>query len=173
MKLTLARAAAAAMAMALAGSLATAQTAPARPISQATAEQLVEQLAPPPLTRSISRNITPEKRQIDLVINFDFDSAQLQARSRPLLDNLAEALNNARLQEMRFRVEGHTDAKGSARYNEELSARRARSVVEFLQGKGVSAERLQAQGKGFSELLNKDEPEAAENRRVRIITLME
>jgi outer membrane protein OmpA-like peptidoglycan-associated protein len=70
-------------------------------------------------------------------------------------------------------VEGHTDAKGSARYNEELSARRARSVVEFLQGKGVSVERLQAQGKGFSELLNKEQPEAAENRRVRIVTVME
>lgn len=164
----------AAAALALAGGLASAQPAPARPISQATAEQLVEQLAPAqPLTRSLARNIAPEKRQIDLVINFDFDSAQLQSRSRPLLENLAEALNNARLQEMRFRVEGHTDAKGSARYNEELSARRARSVVEFLQGKGVSAERLQAQGKGFSELLNKDQPEAAENRRVRIITLME
>ena len=160
--------------LALAWALASAQPAPGRPVSEATAEQLVEQLAPTqPLTRSLARNIAPEKRQIDLVINFDFDSAQLQARSRPLLDNLAEALNNARLQEMRFRVEGHTDAKGSARYNEELSARRARSVVEFLQGKGVSAERLLAQGKGFSELLNKDQPEAAENRRVRIITLTE
>ena len=170
-----AHALAAAAAFAVATTLALAQTAaPARPISQATAEQLVEQLAPTqPLTRSLARNITPEKRQIDLVINFDFDSAQLQPRSRPLLENLAEALNNARLQEMRFRVEGHTDAKGTARYNDELSARRARAVVEFLQGKGVAVTRLEAQGKGFSELLNKDQPEAAENRRVRIVTVVE
>lgn len=164
----------AAATLAIAWVLASAQPAPARPINQATVEHLVEQLSPAqPLTRSLARNIAPEKRQIDLVVNFDFDSAQLQSRSRPLLENLAEALNNARLQEMRFRVEGHTDAKGSARYNDELSARRARSVVEFLHGRGVSAERLQAQGKGFSELLNKDQPEAAENRRVRIITLTE
>jgi outer membrane protein OmpA-like peptidoglycan-associated protein len=68
-------------------------------------------------------------------------------------------------------VQGHTDAKGSAAYNEALSARRAQAVAEFLQGKGIRAERLRTEGKGFSELLMKDQPEAAENRRVRIVAV--
>jgi outer membrane protein OmpA-like peptidoglycan-associated protein len=141
------------------------------PIKSATVDEFVEQLAPPKaLTRSL-RNIAPEKRQIDLVVNFDFDSAKLQAGSRPLLENLAQAMNNERLAAIRFKVEGHTDGKGTARYNDELSARRAQAVAEFLAAQGVVVGRLEAQGKGFSELLNKERPEAAENRRVRIVTL--
>ncbi len=141
------------------------------PIKSATVDEFVEQLAPPKaLTRSL-RNITPEKRQIDLVVNFDFDSAKLQSNSLPLLENLARAMNNERLSAIRFKVEGHTDGKGTARYNDELSARRAQAVAEFLASHGVGAGRLEAQGKGFSELLNKERPDAAENRRVRIVTV--
>jgi outer membrane protein OmpA-like peptidoglycan-associated protein len=117
------------------------------------------------------RNIAPVQRQIDLVVSFDFDSDRLQPDSKPLLESLAQAINSERLQGLRFMVEGHTDAKGSARYNELLSARRAHSVVQFLRSQGVLPQRLEAQGRGFQDLLNKDQPEAAENRRVRIVTL--
>jgi flagellar motor protein MotB len=44
-------------------------------------------------------------------------------------------------------------------------------VVQFLRSQGVLPQRLEAQGRGFQDLLNKDQPEAAENRRVRIVTL--
>ena len=142
----------------------------AQPIQDASVDELVQQLAPPkPATRGL-RNLVPEKRQIDLVINFDFDSARLQTNSQPLLEKLAEALGTERLQALRFKVEGHTDAKGSAAYNEALSAKRAQAVLEFLQSHGVQPGRLQAQGKGFAELLNPANPQAAENRRVRIST---
>lgn len=142
------------------------------PIGRATADELVDKLAPPPVatTRSL-RNIVPQRRQIDLVVNFDFDSARLQPASRPLLESLAQAMNNERLQAIRFKVEGHTDGKGTARYNDELSARRAQAVAAFLAEQGVSATRLETVGKGFSELLVPDRPEAAENRRVRIVTV--
>jgi outer membrane protein OmpA-like peptidoglycan-associated protein len=149
-----------------------APTTSAAPLKSATVDDFVNQLAPPPaLTRSLGRNIVPQRRQIDLVVNFDFDSARLQPASRPLLENLAQAMNTERLGAIRFKVEGHTDGKGTARYNEELSARRAQAVAEFLATQGVAASRLAAQGKGFSELLNKDRPDAAENRRVRIVTV--
>jgi OOP family OmpA-OmpF porin len=147
------------------------QAAPQAPIKNATVDDFVNQLAPPALTRSLSRNIVPQKRQIDLVVNFDFDSAKLQAASRPLLENLAQAMNTERMGAIRFRVEGHTDGKGTAKYNDELSARRAQAVAEFLALNGVPATRLEAQGKGFSELLNRAHPDAAENRRVRIVTV--
>lgn len=152
-------------------STAHAQSQPGSPHQQATADEIIQHLAPPPaFTRSL-RNIAPVQRQIDLVVNFDFDSDRLQPGSRPLLENLAQAINSERLQGLRFVVEGHTDAKGSARYNELLSARRAQSVVQFLRSQGVLPQRLEAQGRGFQDLLNKDQPEAAENRRVRIVTL--
>ncbi len=142
-----------------------------QPIQNASVDELVEQLAPPKaLTRSL-RNIAPVKRQIDLVINFDFDSAKLQAGSKPLLEKLAEALSTERLSAINFKVEGHTDAKGSASYNQDLSARRAQAVLEFLQAQGVAAGRLAAEGKGFSELLDPAHPQASENRRVRISTV--
>ncbi len=140
-------------------------------VADASVQDIVDKLAPAPLTRSLSRNIVPQRRQIDLVINFDFDSARLQPQTLPQLQRLADALKTERLQAARFLVEGHTDAKGTARYNEDLSARRARAVVAFLQAEGVANERLQAEGKGFTDLLNKEQPMAAENRRVRIVAL--
>jgi outer membrane protein OmpA-like peptidoglycan-associated protein len=157
-----------AVATAMLSSVAMAQA----PIGHATADELVDKLAPPPVatTRSL-RNIVPQRRQIDLVVNFDFDSARLQPASRPLLESLAQAMNNERLQAIRFKVEGHTDGKGTARYNDELSARRSQAVAAFLAEQGVSSTRLETVGKGFTELLVPDRPEAAENRRVRIVTV--
>jgi outer membrane protein OmpA-like peptidoglycan-associated protein len=143
------------------------------PIADASVEDIVNKLAPTATsrTRGLSRNIVPQQRQIELVVNFDFDSARLQPQSVPQLQRLAEAMKNQRLESARFRVEGHTDAKGTPGYNEQLSARRAAAVVEFLQSEGVSAGRLQAEGRGFSELLNRANPLAPENRRVRIVAL--
>lgn len=142
------------------------------PMGRATADELVEKLAPPsaPLTRSM-RNLVPQRRQVDLVVNFDFDSARLQDASRPLLESLAQALNSERLKGTRFKVEGHTDGKGSARYNDELSSRRAQAVAAFLVSQGVESGRLETTGRGFSELLVPDRPDAAENRRVRVIAV--
>lgn len=157
--------------IAAAAALWAAAAAAQAPIGRATADELVDKLAPPPAATRSLRNIVPQRRQIDLVVNFDFDSARLQAASRPLLESLAQAMNNERLQAIRFRVEGHTDGKGTARYNDELSARRAQAVAEFLVAQGVAGARLETQGKGFSELLVPGRPEAAENRRVRIVTV--
>ena len=138
-------------------------------VQQASKEDLIEKLTPPaPKTRSLGRNLVPKPVTVDLSINFDFDSANLQASSKPLLDNLASAMNSERLSSLKFRVEGHTDAKGKAEYNQELSARRAQAVQNYLIGQNVTADRLQAEGKGSTELLLPDKPLASENRRVRI-----
>jgi OOP family OmpA-OmpF porin len=144
----------------------------AQPIKNASVDQLVEQLAGPeqPLTRSL-RNLKPEPRSIDLVIQFDFDSAKLQESSKPLLDNLVTAMKTDRLMNIRFKVEGHTDAKGSENYNQNLSMRRAESVVTYMADKGIEKVRMESIGKGFSDLLYPDKPQAMENRRVRITTL--
>ena len=142
-----------------------------QPIGAATAEELAEQLAPPvALTRTL-RVVAPAARKLDLSIQFDYNSAKLQESSRPLLLNLAKAMDSERIKELKFRVEGHTDSLGRAAYNQQLSQRRAVSVLEFLAQQGVDKARLQAEGKGSTEPLYPDKPEAMENRRVRITTM--
>lgn len=118
-----------------------------------------------------SAAIPEAPRSVDLVINFNFDSASLQPASKPLLDVLAIALSSDKLKTIRFKVEGHTDAKGHQAYNQQLSSRRAESVVSYLAEKGVAKDRMLPEGKGFSELLYPEKPTAMENRRVRITTL--
>lgn len=105
---------------------------------------------------------------VDLTVQFAFDSATILDESKPLLERLARALNSAQLSNLRFVIEGHTDGVGNKPYNDQLSARRAQSVVDFLAAAGVSPARLRSQGKGFSELLYPQDPRAAGNRRVRI-----
>jgi len=140
----------------------------AQPAGSASVDELVEKLSPaPPTTRGL-RNLVPEPRSVDLVVQFEFDSARIQATSSPLLDNLANAMRSERLSSLRFRVEGHTDAKGSATYNLRLSQRRAEAVIAYLASAGVDRARLSGEGRGASNLLLPDAPYAMENRRVRV-----
>ena len=136
-------------------------------------DSMVEKLAPAPKTRSLTRNLVPTAAKLDLTIHFDFNSEKLQERSKPLLGNLAAAMRNDRLNQLKFRVEGHTDAKGTAAYNEALSKRRADSVVAYLADQGIEPTRLQPQGKGFRELIDPSNPNAETNRRVTIVSLRE
>jgi cell division protein FtsN len=73
----------------------------------------------------------------------------------------------------------HTDCRGTSRYNEELSQRRANGVVEYLVQKGINRDRMRPVGYGESEPRNHcndgiscTEDEHARNRRteVRILT---
>ena len=115
-----------------------------------------------------SRNLVVRERSVDLTINFEFDSDRVVASSLPQLEQLKDALQDPKLARERFLVEGHTDAKGTAEYNQALSERRALAIARFLQGAGVSKERLDWRGKGFSELKDPDQPQSAVNRRVRV-----
>ena len=149
---------------------------PAAAIAQAdrerfSVETIVEKLAPAPKTRGLTRNLVPTPTKLDLTIHFEFDSNKLQDKSKPQLGDLAAAMKTERLVEMKFRVEGHTDAKGTATYNEALSKRRADAVVNYLAQRGIYNARLQPEGKGFTELSNTAEPFSASNRRVSIVTL--
>ena len=133
-------------------------------------EDMVRALTPQARTRSLAgstRNLQP---MLDLTIHFDFDSATIRAESKKPLQDLAQALQDGRLSSFRFQVEGHTDAQGTAAYNDSLSERRAQAVVGFLSAEGVGVERLQPVGKGFRELLDTADPKSAKNRRVRILT---
>ena len=138
-----------------------------------------------PRTRSM-RNLTIEsagatvagpeaagtaRPSLSLLIQFDFNSAEVKPESQQALANLAQALQSKELVDAKFAVEGHTDAKGRAEYNLKLSQQRADAVRAFLARQGVTEVRLAAVGKGASELVNEADPLSAENRRVRIVNL--
>jgi outer membrane protein OmpA-like peptidoglycan-associated protein len=167
-------------ALATSAALAAAQT-PQR-LEAPTAEEILEQLAPPPAsgarpaTRSLgtsrslnpTRNLAVQERSVDLVVNFDIDSARISGSSAQTLENLAVALRSPRLSGTRFVVEGHTCALGGRTHNQALSVRRADAVAARLRAAGVEGTRLESAGRGFDELLRTDDPYSPENRRVRI-----
>jgi OmpA-OmpF porin, OOP family len=103
-------------------------------------------------------------------IQFTFGSAEITPESSETLRNLGNALNHGLADQKAFVIEGHTDRTGTRAYNDELSKRRADAVKDCLINQmGVSADRLQSLGKGFSEPADPRHPYAAENRRVRVV----
>ncbi len=101
-------------------------------------------------------------------VNFETDSADITAESAAILDKAAETL--LKKPSIRAEVAAHTDSDGSEAYNEALSLRRAKSVLDYLVSKGVSAERLVPRGYGETDpVASNDTPEGkARNRRVEL-----
>ncbi len=102
-------------------------------------------------------------------VYFKKGSAKLQKRSWALLDNVAAVLI-AHPEIKKIRVEGHSDASGSLKFNMTLSKKRANTVVRYLVGRGhVTKSRLVARGFGPKKPLVPDaktKEEQAMNRRV-------
>ena len=102
-----------------------------------------------------------------LPIQFAFDSADIQPAARPQLEALAAGIRMLPASQA-VRIEGHTDATGSGRYNEMLSLKRANSVKRYLAAvHGIDTERLHAVGLGQSAPLAGRDPYAPEQRRVQ------
>ncbi|MBZ4021244.1 hypothetical protein CKO11_02035 [Rhodobacter sp. TJ_12] len=75
-------------------------------------------------------------------VNFAFNSAVLDGAAQAALRQQANWIKQ--FPEVKFRVYGHTDLVGSDAYNKSLGMRRARAVVNYLIGQGISRERLEA-----------------------------
>ncbi|RYE11313.1 MAG: BON domain-containing protein [Hyphomicrobiales bacterium] len=99
-------------------------------------------------------------------ITFQSGSATLTETSLPILDKLAVDL--AICPSASVHVEGHTDADGAEDLNLALSVSRAEAVIEALIERGVSIERLYAEGYGESQpIASNDTREGkAQNRRI-------
>ena len=116
--------------------------------------------------------IAKEKPQIDLEINFDYNSANISGTAQKAANELGKALANPELKGSVFLVAGHTDGKGGDAYNQGLSERRAEAIKSYLVQKyGLQAENLMTVGYGKEQLKNKDNPLAADNRRVQVVNM--
>ncbi|MCP3933621.1 MAG: OmpA family protein [Bacteroidetes bacterium] len=80
-------------------------------------------------------------------IYYDFDKWDIREDAMPTLNDLAQ--NLLLNPEIRIQLASHTDCRGNARYNEDLSQKRAQSAVDYLISKGIESDRLTA--KGFGE----------------------
>jgi outer membrane protein OmpA-like peptidoglycan-associated protein len=97
---------------------------------------------------AVATAAAPAPTGLDMLVNFDLNSADLTADARSKLTQFSAALKDNRLSTLSFVVEGYTDASGSKQYNVGLSERRAESVMAFLLDNGVQATRLSAVGLG-------------------------
>ncbi|MEE8464403.1 MAG: OmpA family protein, partial [Gammaproteobacteria bacterium] len=106
-------------------------------------------------------------------VNFETNSAELTADSSARLDDATATL--LRNSDLRVEVAGYTDSSGSAVYNQDLSRRRAESVMNYLVSHGVDAGMLGARGYGESNPIASNATVAgrAENRRVTLRILGE
>ena len=130
-------------------------------------------------TRSLSNTereeiatIVKDKPKIDLEINFDYNSADISARSLSSVQALGKALTNPDLKGSTFVVAGHTDAAGGESYNQDLSERRADAIKKYLVDRyGVAASDLVTVGYGKSKLKDPANPMADANRRVQVVNM--
>lgn len=79
-------------------------------------------------------------------IFYDFDKATLRPESKTALDEMVQVLRDN--PNVTIEMASHTDRWGSDDYNMRLSQRRAQSVIDYLVGAGIGADRLQPQGYG-------------------------
>jgi outer membrane protein OmpA-like peptidoglycan-associated protein len=130
-------------------------------------------------TRSLSvsereeiATLAKDKPNIDLEITFDYNSADISAKSLGAVEALGKALTNPDLKGSTFIVAGHTDAAGGESYNQELSERRADSIKRYLTEKyGIAGTDLVTVGYGKSKLKDPNVPTAEVNRRVQVVNM--
>jgi outer membrane protein OmpA-like peptidoglycan-associated protein len=101
---------------------------------------------------------------------FDFDKADVRTDAAQALGRLATVIRG--YPNGRVDIEGHTDAKGSAAYNQKLSEHRAESVKRWLvEREGIPADRLTTRGAGASRPVADNSTDAGrqKNRRVEVV----
>ena len=107
--------------------------------------------------------------KLDDKVYFEFNKWGIDPRSFDLLNDVAKTLNEgANKDKITIEIGGHTDSKGSDKYNKTLSQKRVDSVREYLIGKGVAADRMTSIGYGESMPIdsNRSAEGRARNRRV-------
>ena len=144
-----------------------------------------EEVVVPAVTKNVTKEVLKEKgglttwKEVEcslveyqaLPINWNLGSATLTSEAKRIIDTrLMPVLKQN--PGVKLEIASHTDARGSASSNQDLSDRRAKSVAEYLISKGVNSSLLVANGYGEKRLKNRcadgvscTEREHAANRR--------
>jgi OOP family OmpA-OmpF porin len=101
---------------------------------------------PAPLVQAEPRGPMIQKITLETDVLFGFDKAELRDEGKRKLDEIADGLKGAEVNEIV--AVGHTDRIGNEQYNEKLSQRRSEAVKQYLVQKGVSGERIVVEGRG-------------------------
>ena len=130
----------------------------------------VEEIGRAALTGRLVPITGEDRRSVDLTVPFARGSAELTAKAKRQLTELAHALAGERLRDFEVGVYGHTDASGSAAYNRKLSEARAAAVVRYLTERfALDPARFRHAGYGEERLLEGLDPSSPRNRRVEIV----
>ncbi|TRW97922.1 OmpA family protein, partial [Flavobacterium gawalongense] len=86
------------------------------------------------------------------MIYFDFDKSDIRIEAALDLEKILDVLNQ--YPAMKLDIRSHTDSRGSFKYNEALSDRRAKSTINWLIKNGVAKNRLVGKGYGENLLVN-------------------
>ncbi len=100
--------------------------------------------------------------------HFDYESPDLRAESRAVLERLAGCLTKGTLQGGRVLLTGHCDARGEQEFNMSLGENRAETVKTFLVGLGVPVEKIRTSSRGKLDAAGQDEAGWANDRRVDV-----
>jgi outer membrane protein OmpA-like peptidoglycan-associated protein len=128
--------------------------------------------------KELNAEVTPQEIKINLGADvlFDFDKADLKSSAEPSLDKVVTVLKAYPTAQVE--IDGHTDRKGNASYNQGLSERRASSVANWLSARsGLSVGNFHRKGWGATQPVapntkpdGSDNPEGRQkNRRVEIV----
>ena len=97
----------------------------------------------------VIKALLPDKVFVFNNIQFEFDKATIKEESYEILNDIAlTLLNNP---EVSLEISGHTCSIGDEDYNQRLSERRAKAVVDYLVGKKISRKRLEYKGYGETD----------------------
>ncbi|MDI1298598.1 TolC family outer membrane protein [Methylotenera sp.] len=114
--------------------------------------------------KSLANKVVPD-------VQFETNSAKIKEISYPVLDNAINTLKE--WGDSNVEVAGHTDQRDTSKadYNQRLSEKRAKAVMDYIVKKGIDAKRLSAKGYGYSKPLADNDPKEGNlvNRRVELV----
>ena len=115
---------------------------------------------------SKSATVTESGTWIYKGIQFETGKSDIKQESHAVLDEIAQKIQDS--SNLKLEIQGHTDNKGSEAFNNTLSEKRAKAVMDYLLRKGVSPAQLTYKGYGPSMPIVSNDTVAgrSENRRV-------
>lgn len=123
---------------------------------------------------SLTKVVVKEKQAVpkNHVFHFAFDKSTVNVtgQTSEYIDSLNVCLEQTA--EATLNITGHTDAIGTKEYNQALGYRRAQSVEQYFESKGISAKRISIESKGEMQPVdNNSTPEGRANNRRTVITI--